>query len=385
MNKFVMFPHGGSGNHGCEAIVRTTERLIGENEKILFSNAPEEDYKYYSTINSKVCSPQQLISRFSWSYIHALVNYHLRFNKDAFDILNFKPIISECDKKSILLSIGGDNYCYGENEYIYLVNRCARKKGTRTILWGCSVEPSAISEKMEIDLKGYDLIVARESITYDALVKINENTVLYPDPAFTLEKEQGQMPARLGDKPFVGINLSPMIQGKESIPGIAMENYKHLVEKILEQTDYDIALIPHVVWSHNDDRVPLIELNEAFKDTGRVFLIEDQNCMQLKDIISKCRFFVGARTHATIAAYSTQVPTLVVGYSVKARGIAKDLFGTEEHYVIPVQGLKNREDLLHAFNWMQEHEQFIREKLADVMPAYIEKAFAASKLLKKEG
>ena len=49
--------------------------------------------------------------------------------------------------------------------------------------------------------------------------------------------------------------------------------------------------------------------------------------------------FIGARTHATIAAYSSCVPTLVVGYSIKARGIAKDLFGTDEGYVLPVQAL----------------------------------------------
>lgn len=55
--------------------------------------------------------------------------------------------------------------------------------------------------------------------------------------------------------------------------------------------------------------------------------------------------FIGARTHATIAAYSSLVPTLVVGYSVKARGIARDLFGTEKNYVLPVQLLRKEEDL----------------------------------------
>ena len=55
--------------------------------------------------------------------------------------------------------------------------------------------------------------------------------------------------------------------------------------------------------------------------------------------------FIGARTHSTIAAYSSGVPTLVVGYSVKAKGIAKDLFGTEENYVLPVQALKEENNL----------------------------------------
>ena len=41
-------------------------------------------------------------------------------------------------------------------------------------------------------------------------------------------------------------------------------------------------------------------------------------------------------------AYSSCVPTLVVGYSVKARGIARDIFGTEDRYVLPVQSLQTQ-------------------------------------------
>ena len=103
--------------------------------------------------------------------------------------------------------------------------------------------------------------------------------------------------------------------------------------------------------------------------------------MQLKDIISRCRIFVGARTHATIAAYSTCVPTLVVGYSVKARGIARDLFGTEENYVIPVQSLQETDDLLNAYSWIAERESEIRDHLQNIMPDYIARAKSAGEVL----
>ena len=84
--------------------------------------------------------------------------------------------------------------------------------------------------------------------------------------------------------------------------------------------------------------------------------------MELKGIISKCRFFVGARTHSTIAAYSMGIPTLVVGYSVKARGIARDLFGGEEGYVLPVQKL-TRDKLISAFKNIMIKEKEIQKKL----------------------
>ena len=68
----------------------------------------------------------------------------------------------------------------------------------------------------------------------------------------------------------------------------------------------------------------------------------------------------------------------MVGYSVKARGIAKDLFGSVEHYVLPVQNLKHREDLLKEALWLIEHETQIREHLASRMPEYKQRAHEAA-------
>ena len=103
----------------------------------------------------------------------------------------------------------------------------------------------------------------------------------------------------------------------------------------------------------------------------------DCGCEELKGYIGRCRFFIGARTHATIAAYSSLVPTLVVGYSVKAKGIAKDLFGTYERYVEPVQNLETEEQLLAAFQWLYREEENIKKKLTEVMPEYVKQARAA--------
>lgn len=381
MKKYIMFPHGGSGNHGCEAIVRTTSDMLSAHLLTLYSDVVEEDRRYIGESALQIVTPGKKINRISLGYCKAFLRNRLLHEADAFDALYFSPVISDCDRNAVLLSIGGDNYCYGDNEHIYLVNRKARARGARTVLWGCSVEPKDITPQMQADLMAYDQIVARESITYEALKKLNPNTVLYPDPAFTLPVGEGKFPKGLGKRSYIGINVSPMIQSKETQQGITMENYRVLIAGILRNTTDDIALIPHVVWWHNDDRKPLSELYEMFRDTGRVFLVEDQNCMQLKEIISHCRIFVGARTHATIAAYSTCVPTLVVGYSVKARGIARDLFGTVENYVLPVQSLREKEDLLKAYLWIAEREAEIRDHLQSIMPDYIAQAKSAGKVL----
>ena len=105
--------------------------------------------------------------------------------------------------------------------------------------------------------------------------------------------------------------------------------------------------------------------------------------MQLKYLISKCKMFIGARTHATIAAYSTCVPTLVVGYSVKAKGIAKDIFGTYENYVLPVQSLKKEDDLIKAYEWLSTNEKQIRTYLEGFMPEYCKKSLDAGKKVRE--
>lgn len=383
-NKFIMFPHGGSGNHGCEAIVRTTINLIGQNENfVLFSDHPDEDRKYIKNTLCRIEEPRKKISKLSLDYLFATLKYHLLRSYDSFDYLSFKPIISSYRNGDVLLSIGGDNYCYGDNEYIYLVNSYLRKKGCKTVLWGCSVGNENLTKKMIKDLSNYDLIIARESISFANLVKINPNTVLVPDPAFSLEMSTPVIPSGLVSKPYIGINISPMIQSKEKKRDISINNYLYLIERILENTELNIALIPHVVKDGNDDRIPLRFLYENVSDTSRIYMIEDQNCEQLKSIISNAEIFIGARTHSTIAAYSTAVPTLVVGYSVKAKGIAKDLFGTYTNYVIPVQQLSSVDDLYWAFLWIWERRKDIRNHLKNIMPSYIEKVYSINSQLRK--
>ena len=142
-----------------------------------------------------------------------------------------------------------------------------------------------------------------------------------------------------------------------------------------------IALIPHVVWEAVDDRKILTSFYEKYKESGRVLLVDDCNCEELKGYISKCKFFIGARTHATIAAYSSCVPTLVVGYSVKARGIAQDLFGTWENYVLPAQELKDKDELSNTFKWLQENESKIKGKLEEFIPQYQERIYNGVKAL----
>ena len=212
---------------------------------------------------------------------------------------------------------------------------------------------------------------------------IQKNTCLFPDPAFTLQPKQSALPKGFQEGNTIGLNLSPLIMSCETQKGAAFQNFQTLIDHIIQTTDMQIALIPHVVWPANDDRIPLKALYEQFADTGRVILIDDADASTLKGVIARCRFFIGARTHATIAAYSSCVPTLVVGYSIKAKGIAKDLFGTYDRYVLPVQTLECTDELTNAFAWLTEQETAMRTHLTSMMPDYIAKAYGAANEVQK--
>lgn len=388
MKKFFLYGHNGSGNHGCEAIVRSTCKILregfGDIDITLASGNTSEDKKYELDKVINLVNEKNTVSKLSLPYINAYLNLKLKKNGLESEKLAYRKTFYNADKDTIAFSIGGDNYCYPGYERFTMLHNMLRERNIKTVLWGCSVEPSKINNFMKEDLINYDLIIARETLTYDALKNIGANVKLYPDPAFQLDKIEKKLPKNFKENNTVGINISPMVMNKENVLGITIENYTELIKYILENTDMNVALIPHVIWEdNNDDRKPSKFLYDKFKDTNRVVLIEDDNCEVLKGYISRCRFFIGARTHSTIAAYSTCVPTLVVGYSIKAKGIAKDIFGTYENYVIPVQNLKNKDDLLKSFKWIEDRESSIKEYMDKFIPSYKEKSLDAAKELSK--
>lgn len=374
-----LYYHGGSGNHGCEAIVRGTKKIL-DTDLVLYSMRADEDEKYglNKIINLQKDSISRIRKNSFWDYmcrIHRKItgNTVLRTKLERYDFLK------EVRPGDIYLSIGGDNYCYPGYEELSNLNRLIKKKGGKTVLWGCSVEPDIINQQTQEDFKRYDLIIARESISYEALKQVNNNTKLFPDPAFALEIQETKLPLNFKEGATIGINLSPLIMKNERFSGVTLRNYEELIEYILKKTDYHIALISHVVWDHDDDREAIGKLLKQYGGDSRVSYIMEGNAPQLKWVISNCKMFVGARTHSTIAAYSTCVPTLVIGYSVKARGIAKDLFGTDKNYVVPVQSLINEDDMVKSFIWLESNFEAIKQKLEDIIPQYCEKATWAQK------
>ena len=232
----------------------------------------------------------------------------------------------------------------------------------------------------------FDGVTVRESLSLEALKSstFSKNIYFYPDPAFGMAVEKPELDFPEGD--IVAINASNLMMSPKygNTAEMIYANYRCLIEYCLNILNLKVLLLPHVMKSA--DLSVLRNIRESFKDNEKVYLLEDETLTapQLKYIISKCRFLITSRTHASIAAYSTGVPVLVIGYSVKSRGIAEDIFGDSEHYVLPLDQMNEETTLRDRFKWIAAHEDEIRRELGASMPSYIVKSKGFVSLFQKK-
>ncbi|PGA92069.1 MULTISPECIES: polysaccharide pyruvyl transferase family protein [Bacillus cereus group] len=376
--RIMMFAHDGSFNRGCEAIVRSSTNIIkermDETKVYLVSGRPESD-QLITKLDGIYDGSSLSIKKYSYNWLLAALKVKL-FKDESYALgVIHKNIIKHIKNVDVCLSIGGDNYCYGEQPGWYEIDRRVKEEGKKLVLWGCSIGEEDMSERKLEDLRLFDLILARETLTYNMLKNKGINNVeLCADAAFVMEKEEMDFPEGWQDGNTVGFNFSPLVWNKNKESKVAVRN---LINHILASTDMTIALTPHVIDVGNNDYEVLFKYYEEFKNTGRVIILSDKlNAIQYKGYIARMRFFIGARTHATIAAYSNHVPTMVLGYSVKSKGIATDLFG-EEKLVLNIEEISNSQTLKNAFDEMVEEEEEIKQKLKQSIPIVKKRSYKA--------
>ncbi|MHA7964380.1 polysaccharide pyruvyl transferase family protein [Paenibacillus sp. CAU 1782] len=382
--KIMMFAHDGSLNRGCEAIVRSSAALLKgglKQSKIYLASGKPESDKGIPQLDGVYDGAALPIRKYSadWWISSMRVKW---FRDESYALGRIhRNIINRIGDMDVLLSIGGDNYCYGEQPGWYEIDKRIKEKGKKLVLWGCSIGEEDMSPRKLADLKLFDLILTRETLTYDMLRSKGLHQVrLVADPAFTMEKEELELPKGWAEGNTVGINFSPLVSQRNAGSREAVEG---LIRHILETTDMSIALTPHVMEHGNNDYELLKELYAQYSDTGRVLLLPDHcSAVQYKGYIARMRFFIGARTHATIAAYSNCVPTLVLGYSVKSKGIARDLFG-EEKLVLDIRELSDGDKLIGGFQTLLAEEGEIKETLRKALPGIQAKSGKAVQYIKE--
>lgn len=384
MPKIVMVGNSSYRNRGCEAIVRGTVEILrakyGEDidfELGMFCSDADLAWQKAREYDPRINSWSLSYEKWSVPGIKRAIN--TRFNLGLFDqTVALKKALKDAD---FVLQVGGDNYSldYGRPGRYFRLDRALRREKLRTYLWGASVGPFSADPEFEPQainhLKGFDGILTREPASEKYLLEHGLGNIVkrVVDPAFMMQPRPpaaGLLPEKLQD--YIGINLSPIMW--RYAKGGSIDRWKRdaleFVTLIARQWD-KVLMVPHVTadtYGRCDAKF-MDDLHRSLPEDARsrvTLLSADLNAAELKYCIGKLGFFVGARTHSTIAGLSLGVPTVSIAYSIKARGINEDLFG-DHSMVIEIDGF-SPSVAFDRVKSLWERKEAIREKIVQELP-----------------
>ncbi|MCF3648454.1 polysaccharide pyruvyl transferase family protein [Synoicihabitans lomoniglobus] len=394
-NPVLLVGNGSYQNRGCEAIVRGTMAILERTPEIQSNLAVTNGY--YGDISSL---ESQRNAEVDSRILHKrLVSYPKKWSLDWFAekanercgvhfSARHRVLLSATKSAAFALEIGGDNYTldYGFPQRLIDLDRWLMSKGVPVIIWGASIGPFGerpeLEAKMMRHLARLKAVFVRESVTYDYLTGEHglTNVSRFADPAFCLEPAApaADSKALVADNPLC-INISPLLYSYKSqvrkepwaVQASDLNDWVNesaaIVSAVAREFKMPILLLPHVgsALPGIDDfsflqRVASACVNSGVSDIR--FPQKSLNAAESKYLISRCRLVMAARTHATIAGFSTAVPTVSIGYSQKARGINQDIFGTQE-FCIPTKEFR-AESAIAAVSSALAQETKLRAHLA---------------------
>lgn len=395
------------GNRGCEALVRSSIGLIaqqfpGASFMVPSFNPVLDARQWDGDENAQVhfVKPMSVpISVRWWNRLASRLPRATGWWEPIFTLP--EPVASDITRCDALLMIGGDNISldYGLGSLFLwsgLADAAARS-GKKTILFAASVGPfddnPEVERFMVNHLRRYSAITVRESESLRYLEKLGiTNVELVADPAFSMVPEICPLPDFFASSSegVLGLNVSPLIQAlrdRSDHPADIAVEAAAFVDQVIASTGLAVALIPHVDpldgSAQNSDSVFMSQIvQRVTADPARLMLLpRTYNAAQLKHVISHCRYFIGARTHATIAAWSSGVPTVSIAYSIKAKGLNKDLFDTLD-YVLDTPKV-DRASIWRAFAHLVAKENDIRALLAERIPQCRIRSVRSAEILKE--
>ncbi len=404
---FILAGNGPYTNRGCEAIVRGTTKILRENfrdprflclshiqnEEQFRRQCLEEYDPAITHLHSNRMNKKQAL-RNLWKPETWLYAYRSRFDPAALKYQVYREMLPHLEDAAAVLSVGGDNYSldYGVPKLFTGLDDIVLEKKKPLAIWGASVGPfDSMPEYegyMSRHLREVPGIFARESVTIDYLKSIGVTENVYPvaDPAFLMDpvKPEGIEDVLPIDEEAIGLNLSPLMA--KYVSGGDIDAWTTLAASIIEgvakKTGMPVYLIPHVTNPNSNDHAFMQRALSLIKDrNGNITLVSPEyNAAETKWIISQMAFFAGARTHSTIAALSSGIPTLSFAYSIKAQGINRDIFGHTNYCMEPTD--LDAEGVADQVTSMLDKSAAIRNDLAGRLPGVQRAALSAGTGLK---
>jgi len=399
-------------NRGCEAIVRGTTKLLrdqwGDCKFIsaYFQKDGSRDHQIETDPNIEH-RPFPSFQRYSYYWLENALTSRLlhRPSRPARVYQMFQKKLKGTNAEAIIM-LGGDNYglTYSRPDVFFTLNQVAIDHRIPFSIWGASVGPFSSDPTYEKwaakELQEVTLICVRETESLDYLTSIGvtDNVILSADPAFVMSPSPVSLPSNIENllsQGCIGLNLSPLLyqfMKSDSNKGSRkahQSQWAHIaaqiVDDLLSHFSLPILLIPHVTTrTNNIGRNDYLFMNRIRKilefPTQLHILKPTLNAAQTKWVIGRTRVFAGARTHSTIAAISSGVPTICIGYSMKARGIAKDTYGHTDWLIDHKDLIQSKSILGERLQSLITHESEIRHDLQAVLPIFLQRAVLATQM-----
>lgn len=367
-----------NGNRGCVALSYTSIYLI---DKVL--SEAGIDYTLYLP-DSGLAETGEYTIDVAGKTIHYYNIRHVATTKIRGvlkQIVQYKDYLQAVKvyrNADYILDIGqGDSFAdiYGKERFgnINLIHREAIRFKKPYCLLPQTIGPFKdlkIREQAIKAMANADMVMARDGQSYDYAKEIAPkltNLKEYIDVAFFLPYIKQEF-----DKDYVhvGLNISALLwhggYTQDNQFGLK-DDYEAMVRSIisyfLKMPDVKLHLIPHVVGDERhieNDYAVSFDIQKEFNNPRLVLSPLFLSPVDAKDYISGMDFFIGARMHATIAAFSSGVPVVPMAYSRKFNGLFIDTLNYNNLVDLKVD---TKEAALDKIKASFENRQTLREEI----------------------
>lgn len=324
------------GNKGCQALSYSFLEILNQ---IAFKHDEKYKVKIITTFPTRVflknrCIYLECMECFAPRKKYSNLEIGFCFYRDFMNRFLMTPNIKKCDM--VFDFTAGDSFTdiYGKERFY---SRTRLKKaiidrkiplvlGSQTI--GPFQDDNVKAFAAEVINESTEVFV-RDEMSYRYTKEISGRTpILTTDIAFFLDYTKQSVQS---DKIKMGFNVSGLLWNEAEKYRLTVDYRRYckvVLQELLDLGKYDIYLIAH---AFTKERVDLADNDftaiEALKDEYPQVSVAPyyESCRDVKGFIADMDVFIGARMHATIAAFSAGVADIPFSYSRKFEGLYDSL------------------------------------------------------------
>jgi len=346
-----------SGNRGCVALCISSMYIIDEilskkniHYTFYLPRSGHTEYKEYEINIAEKVLKYTAIPDISNSTIKSKVKHLIKYKK-------FRRIKEIYKKADYIFDIGqGDSFAdiYGKSRFnsIFAQHRLGHKVKKPYCILPQTIGPFDNPQIREQAIKGIKwakCVMARDKQSADFVKELIPSCKVSEviDVAFFLPYKK-----KIFDSSFihVGLNISALLwhggytrNNQFGLKCDYQEMIKDIIKYFLSMDNVKVHLIPHVVGGERgieNDYAVSYDLYEEFNNQNLILAPLFLDPVIAKGYIAGMDFFMGARMHSTIAAFSSGVPVVPMAYSRKFNGLFCDTL--EYPYVADMKNEDNK-------------------------------------------